>query len=56
MMVVASAATPGAIGLLIDADVSLETIVLGFAAYMILAAGTTFVLPNPRAHREPSGF
>ncbi|MGO4388221.1 nitrate/nitrite transporter [Microvirga sp. 2YAF29] len=49
MMVVASAATPGAIGLLIDAGVSLESIVLGFAAYMIVAAGVTFVLPNPRA-------
>lgn len=55
MMVVASAATPGAIGLLIDAGVSLETIVLGFAAYMILAAGVTFMLPNPRARKELPG-
>jgi MFS family permease len=55
MMVVASAATPGAIGLLIDAGVSLEMIVLGFAAYMILAAGVTFILPNPRAQRGLSG-
>lgn len=55
LMVVASAATPGAIGLLIDAGVSLETIVLGFAAYMFLAAGVTFALPNPRARGRLSG-
>lgn len=56
IMVVASAATPGAVGLLFDAGISLEAICLGFAAYMIAAAGVTFVLPNPRAARmQPSG-
>ncbi|MGO4526086.1 nitrate/nitrite transporter [Microvirga sp. 2MCAF35] len=55
IMVVASAATPGAIGLLFDAEVTLEAICLGFAAYMIAAAAITFVLPNPRAaHLQPS--
>jgi MFS family permease len=55
IMVVASAATPGAIGLLFDAGVSLEAICLGFAAYMVAAAAVTFVLPNPRAARlQPS--
>ncbi|MEE1612855.1 MFS transporter [Microvirga sp. CF3016] len=55
IMVVASAATPGAIGLLFDAGVSLEAICLGFAAYMIAAAAVTFALPNPRAARlQPS--
>ncbi|WP_154661131.1 MFS transporter [Microvirga lotononidis] len=55
IMVVASAATPGAIGLLFDAGVSLESICLGFAAYMIAAAAVTFVLPDPRAARlQPS--
>jgi len=55
IMVVASAATPGAIGLLFDAGVSLAAICFGFAAYMIAAAGVTFVLPNPRAARlQPS--
>ncbi|WP_262031070.1 MFS transporter [Microvirga sp. Mcv34] len=55
IMVVASAATPGAIGLLFDAGVSLEAICLGFAAYMIAAAAITFALPNPRAARlQPS--
>jgi predicted MFS family arabinose efflux permease len=55
IMVVASAATPGAIGLLFDAGVSLEAICIGFAAYMMIAAATTFVLPNPRAARlQPS--
>ena len=51
IMVVASAATPGAIGLLFDAGVSLEAICLGFVVYMLTAAATTFVLPNPRAER-----
>ncbi|MBQ0819439.1 MFS transporter [Microvirga terrae] len=51
IMVVASAATPGAIGLLFDAGVSLEAVCLGFAAYMVAAAAVTFVLPNPRAAR-----
>jgi MFS family permease len=51
IMVVASAATPGAIGLLFDAGVSLESICLGFVAYMLTAAAITFVLPNPRAAR-----
>jgi len=56
IMVVASAATPGAIGLLFDAGVTLEAICIGFAAYMIAAAAVTFVLPNPRAARlQPSG-
>ncbi|WP_162820846.1 MFS transporter [Microvirga calopogonii] len=55
IMVVASAATPGAIGLLFDAGVTLEAICLGFAAYMIAAAAVTFALPNPRAaHLQPS--
>jgi MFS family permease len=51
IMVVASAATPGAIGLLFDAGISLEAICLGFAAYMVTAAAITLVLPNPRAER-----
>lgn len=51
IMVVASAATPGAIGFLFDAGVTLEAICLGFVAYMIAAAGVTFALPNPRAAR-----
>jgi MFS family permease len=55
IMVVASAATPGAIGLLFDAGISLEAICLGFVAYMLAAAAITFVLPNPRAaHLQPS--
>jgi MFS family permease len=49
IMVVASAATPGAIGLLFDAGVGLGAIALGFAAYLLIAAGVTFTLPNPRA-------
>lgn len=52
IMVVASAATPGAVGLLFDAGVGLGAIGLGFAAYLVAAAGITFALPNPRA--EPS--
>jgi len=51
IMVVASAATPGAIGLLFDAGISLEAICLGFVVYMLAAAAITFVLPNPRAAR-----
>ncbi|MEE1657464.1 MFS transporter [Microvirga sp. CF3062] len=51
IMVVASAATPGAIGLLFDAGISLEAICLGFVVYMLAAATITFVLPNPRAER-----
>lgn len=51
IMVVASAATPGAIGLLFDAGISLEAICLGFVVYMLAAAAITFVLPNPRAER-----
>jgi MFS family permease len=55
IMVVASAATPGAIGVLFDAGISLEAICLGFVAYMLAAAAITFVLPNPRAARlQPS--
>ena len=49
IMVVASAATPGAIGLLFDAGVGLGAIALGFAAYLLIAAGITFTLPNPKA-------
>jgi MFS family permease len=48
IMVLASAATPGVIGMLFDAAIALGTISLGFAAYLILAAGVTFALPNPR--------
>jgi MFS family permease len=51
IMVVASAATPGAIGVLFDAGVSLNAVCLGFVAYMLAAAAITFVLPNPRAER-----
>jgi MFS family permease len=51
IMVVASAATPGAIGLLFDAGISLEAICIGFVVYMMAAAAITFVLPNPRAKR-----
>jgi len=55
IMVVASAATPGAIGLLFDAGVSLEAICIGFTIYMLIAAAITFVLPNLRAARlQPS--
>jgi len=49
IMVVASAATPGAIGLLFDAGIGLGAIGLGFAAYLVAAAGITFALPDPRA-------
>jgi len=49
IMVVASAATPGLVGLLFDAGIGLGTIAFGFAAYLLIAAGVTFVLPNPRA-------
>jgi len=49
VMVVASAATPGLVGLLFDAGISLGTIALGFATYLLIAAGVTFTLPNPRA-------
>jgi MFS family permease len=49
VMVVASATTPGFVGLLFDAAVSLKTIGLSFAAYLAIATGITFVLPNPRA-------
>jgi MFS family permease len=49
IMVVASAATPGVIGLLFDAGIGLGTIGIGFAAYLLIAAGITFVLPDPRA-------
>ncbi|WP_230531440.1 MFS transporter [Microvirga roseola] len=52
IMVVASAATPGIIGLLLDAAVGLGAIGIGFAAYLVLAAGITFALPNPRAQRS----
>ncbi len=48
IMVVASAATPGLVGLLFDAGIALGTIALGFSAYLLVAAGITFVLPNPR--------
>jgi predicted MFS family arabinose efflux permease len=55
IMVVASAATPGAIGLLFDARISLEAICIGFVVYMVIAAAVTFALPNPRAARlQPS--
>lgn len=52
IMVVASAATPGAIGLLFDAGIGLGAISLGFAAYLVTAAGVTFLLPDPRADRS----
>lgn len=51
IMVVASAATPGAIGLLFDAGISLEAICLGFVVYMLAASAVTFMLPDPRAER-----
>ena len=54
IMVVASAATPGAIGLLFDAGVSLEAICIGFAVYADRCGAVTFVLPNPRAARHGS--
>jgi MFS family permease len=54
IMVAASAATPGLIGLLLDAAVSLEAISLGFTAYMLAAAGITFALPDPRAAQARS--
>ncbi len=50
-MVVASALGPAGAGLLLDAGVGLGAIGLGFAAYLVLAAGITFALPNPRAER-----
>jgi MFS family permease len=49
LMVVASAATPGLIGLLFDTHIALGKIALGFAVYLLVAAGITFLLPNPRA-------
>ncbi|WP_414472064.1 hypothetical protein [Microvirga sp. M2] len=49
LMVLASAATPGFIGLLFDTGVSLAAIASGFAAYLLVAAGVTFALPDPRA-------
>jgi MFS family permease len=48
-MVVASALGPVGAGVLLDANVSIAAISLGFAAYLVLAAAITFVLPNPRA-------
>jgi MFS family permease len=50
-MVVASALGPVGAGVLLDATVSIGAISLGFAAYLVLAAAITFVLPNPRAER-----
>ncbi|MEZ0172180.1 nitrate/nitrite transporter [Microvirga sp. TS319] len=49
LMVLASAATPGFIGLLFDSGVGLASIALGFAAYLLVAAGVTFALPDSRA-------
>ncbi|MBM6594886.1 MFS transporter [Microvirga pudoricolor] len=49
VMVVASATTPGLVGLLFDAAVPLPTICLCFAAYLAFATAMTFLLPNPRA-------
>jgi hypothetical protein len=46
---VASALGPVGAGVLLDANVSIAAISLGFAAYLVLAAAITFVLPNPRA-------
>jgi predicted MFS family arabinose efflux permease len=55
LMVVASALGPVGAGVLFDAHVRIEAISLGFAAYLLLAAGITLSLPNPRAHRlKPS--
>jgi len=48
-MVVASALGPVGAGMLLDAGVSIGAIGLGFAAYLVLAAGITFALPDPRA-------
>jgi MFS family permease len=49
-MVVASALGPVGAGMLLDAGMGIGAISLGFAAYLVLAAAITFVLPNPRAN------
>jgi len=51
IMVVATATTPGAVGLLFDASVDLPTLALCFAAYLVLTSGLNFLLPNPRVRR-----
>jgi MFS family permease len=50
-MVVASALGPAGAGLLLDAGISIGAISLGFASYLVLAAGITFALPDPRAKK-----
>jgi MFS family permease len=51
IMVIASAVGPVGAGMLFDAGVGIDAVALGFAAYLVTAAGITFVLPNPRAER-----
>ncbi len=51
IMVIASAIGPVVAGPLFDRGVGVDTVALGFAAYMIAAAAITFVLPNPRAEQ-----
>lgn len=48
LMVLASALGPVGIGMLFDVGIGIEVISSGFAAYLLLAAGLTFLLPNPR--------
>jgi MFS family permease len=47
--VVASAATPGIVGLLFDTGITPEALAGAFALYAALATAITFALPNPRA-------
>ncbi|WP_262299054.1 MFS transporter [Microvirga sesbaniae] len=55
IMVIASAIGPVGAGTLFDIGVGVNTVALGFAAYMIVAAGMTFTLPDPRVGRwQPS--
>jgi len=51
IMVIASAIGPVGAGMLFDIGVEVDTVALGFAAYLVAAAGITFALPNPRAER-----
>lgn len=55
IMVIASAVGPVVAGPLFDIGIGVDTVALGFAAYLIAAAAITFMLPNPRAARlQPS--
>ncbi len=51
IMVIASAIGPVGAGMLFDVGIGVDAVAVGFAAYLVAAAGITFVLPNPRAER-----